>query len=71
MSDASFEPTGRNVTGQKLTLPGRKLTPDRSECDPNNKYNNKDDNNTNIHTLIKECYKGNSITPEGEEILRN
>ena len=57
-SDDSFEPTGQNLTGQNLTLPGQKSTPDRSEIDPNNKDNNKDDNtNTNIHTLIKEYYK--------------
>ena len=64
--------TGQNVTGQNLTLPGQKSTPDRSEIDPNNKDNNKDYNtNTNIHTLIKEYCKDNSITPEGEEIFRN
>ena len=65
MSDASFEPTGRNVTGQKLTLPGRKLTPIIKIIIKTIIIQ------TYIHTLIKEYYKDNSITAEGEEILRN
>ena len=60
-NDDPFEPTGQKSTGQYLTPPGRKLTPDRSEIDPNNKEDNKGDNNNinelNIHSLIKEYWK--------------
>ena len=60
-NDDPFEPTGQKSTGQYLTPPGQKLTPDRSEIDPNNKEDNKGDNNNinelNIHSLIKEYWK--------------
>ena len=60
-NDDPFEPTGQKSTGQYLTPPGQKSTPDRSEIDPNNKEDNKGDNNNtneiNIHSLIKEYWK--------------